>query len=259
MIPASVSDYLERHQAQYSLLSHPTAYTAQEEAAAARVPGHEWAKTVVCFADDRPILAVLPAPFAVDLSRLQQTAHATSIRLAKESEFAPLYQDCEPGAMPPLGPSYGQPVFVDKQLTTDPEVSFSAGSHHDAVRMTYGEFERLVKPTVGEFASGPSVSSATTTRTRTRRGNHTPAPSRESSVVRRGGVAESEAETEDVTRDTYGFPPSAPTPPTSAERIANAEHEAERAGMPGLEIPESPTELEERARRPEPSPKPERD
>lgn len=165
MIPSSVSDYLERHHARYSLLSHPTAYTAQQEAAAARVPGHEWAKTVVCFADDRPILAVLPAPFAVDLNRLQQTVHATSIRLAKESEFAPLYQDCEPGAMPPLGPLYGQPVFVDKRLTADPEVSFSAGSHHDAVRMPYREFERLVRPTVGDFALGPSVSSPPRTAT----------------------------------------------------------------------------------------------
>jgi hypothetical protein len=71
-------------------------------------------------------------------------------------------------------------------------------------------------------------------------------------------TAYGEAETGDVTREPYGFPPSSPTPPTSAERIANAEHEAERAGMPGLEIPESPTEVEERARRPEPSPRPER-
>lgn len=159
MIPASVSDYLERHEARYSSVSHPTAYTAQEEAAAAHVPGQEWAKTVVCFVDEQPILAVLPAPFAVDLNRLQQTAHAHSIRLAKEREFAPLYQDCEVGAIPPFGPLYGQRVFVDKHLTTDPEVSFSAGSHHDAIRMSYREFERLAQPTVAEFALGPSPSS----------------------------------------------------------------------------------------------------
>ena len=159
MIPGRISDYLERNGAEYSLLSHPTAYTAQEEAAAAHVPGQEWAKTVVCFADDQPILAVLPAPFAVDLNRLQQTAHAASIRLANEGEFARLYQDCELGAMPPLGPLYGQRVFVDKRLTTDPQVSFTAGSHHDAIRMSYREFERLVQPTVAEFACVPSPSS----------------------------------------------------------------------------------------------------
>ena len=37
-IPASVSDVLDRHHARYSVLRHPVAYTAQEEAAAAQVP-----------------------------------------------------------------------------------------------------------------------------------------------------------------------------------------------------------------------------
>ena len=155
MIPTAISDYLDRNRATYSLLSHPAAYTAQQEAAAAHVPGHEWAKTVVCFADDQPILAVVPAPYPVDLPRLQQTAHARSIRIAREREFAGLYQDCELGAMPPFGPLYGQRVFVDERLAADPEVSFNAGSHSDAIRMPYLEFERLARPTVGEFALGP--------------------------------------------------------------------------------------------------------
>jgi Ala-tRNA(Pro) deacylase len=157
MIPAAIAQYLNQNHAQYSMLSHPTAYTAQQEAAAAHVPGHEWAKTVVCFADDEPILAVVPAPFAVDLNKLRQTTRARSVRLAKESEVAALYQDCEVGAMPPLGPLYHQRVLVDKRLTADPEVSFNAGSHHDAIRMRYREFERLVHPIVAEFAMGPSL------------------------------------------------------------------------------------------------------
>jgi Ala-tRNA(Pro) deacylase len=153
MIPSSISDYLNRNNARYTVMPHPVAYTAQQTAAAAHVPGNEWAKAIVCFADDQPILAVLPAPLAVDLKRLQHAADAHSIRLAKEAEFARLYQDCEPGAMPPLGPLYRQRVFVDKQLTADSEVTFNAGSHHDAIRMPYREFERLAQPTVAEFAS----------------------------------------------------------------------------------------------------------
>src|SRR5947209_9038965 len=112
MIPVAISKYLDRHRARYSLLTHPTAYTAQEEAAAAHVHGREWAKTVVCFADDQSILAVVPAPFAVDLNRLQQMTGACSVRLAEEQEFVSLFQDCEVGAMPPLGPLFGQRVFV---------------------------------------------------------------------------------------------------------------------------------------------------
>jgi Ala-tRNA(Pro) deacylase len=165
MIPSSISDYLDRNQARYSVVSHPVAYTAQEEAAATHVPGGEWAKAVVCLADDQPILAVLPAPFVVDLHRLQRAVNAHSVRLAREPEFATLYKDCELGAIPPLGPLYGQRVFIDKKLTADSEITFSAGSHHDAIRMPYREFERLVQPAVAEFAAGPSAASSQRTAT----------------------------------------------------------------------------------------------
>jgi Ala-tRNA(Pro) deacylase len=160
MIPNAISEFLDRNHARYSLLAHPDAYTAQEEAAAAHIPGREWAKTVVCFADDQPILAVVPAPFGVDLNRLQQVAHAHSVRLAKEKEFASLFQECELGAMPPLGPLYGQRVFIDERLTKDPQVAFSAGSHHDTIRMPYAEFERVVHPIVGDIAQRSPVSAA---------------------------------------------------------------------------------------------------
>jgi Ala-tRNA(Pro) deacylase len=158
MLSRTVSDYLTQNHAQYSTVLHPVAYTAQEEAAAAHVPGIQWAKTVVCFADDRPILAVLPAPLDVDLNRLQRAADAHSIRLAKESEFSRLYRDCEPGAIPPLGPLFGQRVFVDTSLTADPEVVFSAGSHHEAIRMPYAEFARIAGATVATFARGAAPS-----------------------------------------------------------------------------------------------------
>lgn len=156
-IPASISEFLDRHQARHSLVPHPIAYTAQQEAAAAHVPGHEWAKVVVCMADNHPVLAVLPAPLRVDLERLKRAAHANSLRLANENEFKGLYADCEVGAMPPLGPLYQQAVFVDESLTTDPEIAFNGGSHRDAIRMAYGEFQRLVRPTVAEFGTGRGV------------------------------------------------------------------------------------------------------
>jgi Ala-tRNA(Pro) deacylase len=157
-IPASVSEYLDRNHARYSLVPHRTAYTAQEEAAAAHVSGREWAKAVVCMADDRPILAVLPATYAVDLERLKRLVNARSLRLANEAEFSGLYRECEVGAVPPFGPLYEQPVFVDQSLTTTgAEIAFNAGSHRDAIRMPYGEFQRLVKPTVATFGIGPGA------------------------------------------------------------------------------------------------------
>jgi Ala-tRNA(Pro) deacylase len=127
------------------------AYTAQEEAAVTHVSGREWAKAVVCMVDGRPTLAVVPADHLVDLERLRAACGAASARLASEDELRPLYSECELGAMPPLGSLYEQPVLVDRSLTTDREILFNAGSHHEAIRMRYRDFEELVKPTVAEF------------------------------------------------------------------------------------------------------------
>jgi Ala-tRNA(Pro) deacylase len=151
MVPASISRYLEQHGVNFSVVGHAVAYTAQEEAAVTHVPGREWAKAVVCMVDDQPTLAVLPANRRVDLHRLREACGARSARLASEAELRPLYSDCEVGAMPPFGPLYHQPVVVDKSLTSDPEISFNGGSHSDAIRMRYRDFEELVKPTVADF------------------------------------------------------------------------------------------------------------
>jgi Ala-tRNA(Pro) deacylase len=162
-IPASISNYLERHGVSFSVVEHSVAFTAQEEAHATHVPGREWAKAVVCMVDDQPTLAVLPADQLVDLDRFRTICGASSVRLANETELQPLYADCELGAMPPFGPLYKQPVLVDKSLTSDPEILFNGGSHREAIRMRYRDFEELVKPTVAEF--GIPVSSQADRRT----------------------------------------------------------------------------------------------
>jgi Ala-tRNA(Pro) deacylase len=159
-IPVAIRDFLSRGNVAFDVVIHPTAYTAQQEAAVAHVPGREWAKTVVCFADNEPILAVLPAHYAVDLEALRALAGATDIRLATEPEIARLYPGCETGAMPPLGPLYGQRVFIDESLATDPSVVFNAGTHVDAVRMQYDALVALSSGTVGRFGRAPGRSAA---------------------------------------------------------------------------------------------------
>ena len=148
---------LKQEGVNYDIIKHPTAYTAQEEAAATHISGYEWAKTVIYFTDDdEPIMAVLPASYHVNEDALRELVGVDSIRLAEESEFAGLYPNCEPGAMPPLGNLYGQRVFVDERLTEDEEIVFNAGNHSEAVRMRYEDYSRLAEPEVGSFGEGAS-------------------------------------------------------------------------------------------------------
>lgn len=159
-IPRSIEHFLGEQHVTYTVLHHPAAYTSQEEAAVMHVPGGQWAKTVACFADGRPILAVLPANAHVDVERLRRAVGSRELRLASEHEFEPLFPDCETGAMPPLGPLYGQAVFVDQRLADAKEIVFNAGSHSDAIRVSYEEFARVVHPTVADFGTLDSAGSA---------------------------------------------------------------------------------------------------
>jgi len=152
MVTFTVQEFLRQGNVAYTVFPHPPAFTAQEEAAVTHVPGRNWAKAVVCFADGAPVQAVVPADREVDLERLADLAKAQDMRLADESELRWLYPDCELGAMPPLGPLYRQAVFVDEALTMDDEIVFNAGTHSDAVCMRYGDFAAIARPIVGRFA-----------------------------------------------------------------------------------------------------------
>jgi len=134
------------------VLPHKRAGTAHEEAAAAHVPGRDWAKVVECFVDGEPIQAVVPATRTVNLARLLELAGGMQIRLADEAELLHLFPGCEPGAMPPLGGLYGQRVFVDVALASEPHVFFAAGTHTEAIRMRWADFAAAVRPIVGSFA-----------------------------------------------------------------------------------------------------------
>lgn len=145
-------ELLDRNGIKYAITSHSVAYTAQEVAALTHTPGQELAKTVIVEVDGALAMAVLPAAAVVDVGQLREAVGAKSLTLAKEHDFKSRFADCEPGSMPPFGNLYGMAVFVDENLTRDRQIAFNAGSHRELMRLSYNDFERLVKPTVLRFA-----------------------------------------------------------------------------------------------------------
>jgi len=145
--------FLDQNQVPYDVATHPQAFTAQEVAAAQHVPGRELAKVVMLRSGADFIMAVLPAPYRVDLDRAKAALGKPDLVLASEQEFAGLFPQCEPGAMPPFGNLYNLPVLVDETLTRDATIIFNAGTHTQTVKMRYADFARLVKPKVATFGA----------------------------------------------------------------------------------------------------------
>jgi len=145
--------YLEENHVKYVTVSHSPAFTAQEIAASAHVPGKDLAKTVMVKLDGRMAMVVLAAPDKVSSARLREITGARDVELATEREFAELFPRCEVGAMPPFGNLWGMEVFADSRLCDDETIIFNAGSHTELVKLAYADYERLVHPKIAALST----------------------------------------------------------------------------------------------------------
>ena len=146
-----LKEYLDSEGVKYLVISHSPAYTAQEIAASAHIPGKEMAKTVMVNVDGAMAMAVLPASTRVDIARLREVLEADNVELADEDEFRDAFPGCELGAMPPFGHLYGMDVYAAAALADDDAIAFNAGTHKELIRLSYADFERLVEPKVVDF------------------------------------------------------------------------------------------------------------
>ncbi|MEK9135628.1 MAG: YbaK/EbsC family protein [Bacteroidota bacterium] len=152
MVLKRLVEFLDDNKIKYVVIHHSQAFTAREVAASAHIPGKDIAKTVIVKTDGKPTMAVLPASQMIDLRLLKEATGASKVELAGEAEFNTLFPECEVGAMPPFGSLFGMEVVVADTLTQDEEIAFNAGSHRELVKMSYKDFEHLVKPKVLKFS-----------------------------------------------------------------------------------------------------------
>lgn len=148
----SCLQFLNEHQIAYQHTKHPHAYAATEVASAERMPAGSFAKTIVFEGNTGFAIAALPASCEVNLEDLESCLDFGPLRLASEVELARLFPGCEVGAMPPLGVLFGLPVFVDEKLAAEEFICFNAGTHRDAIHMSFADFASITHPILLRFA-----------------------------------------------------------------------------------------------------------
>ena len=144
-------NYLDVNGVRYTHTTHAVAYTAKEVAAAEFIPAHRIAKTVVFIDGDKPLLVVVPADTYVDIEQVRAAVGSRAVRKAIEPEILELFPEGEVGAMPPLSALAGVPVYLDRALTEQEFIAFTAGTHRDVVHMKTCDFRHLNQPVVGDF------------------------------------------------------------------------------------------------------------
>lgn len=147
-----VIDFLKESGVKYEVSDHVAAFTAQQMAAAEHEPGRYVAKPVIVKADDEYLMCVLAAPCKIDLQSLKGQLGAKSVELAEENEIGKMFDDCDLGAEPPFGNLYDLPTIIDKALESDDHITFQAGTHEQAIRMSMADYRKLAEPKVLEFS-----------------------------------------------------------------------------------------------------------
>lgn len=143
-IAATVRDYLEELDVVYDIVEHPASKTSIETAHRAHLPPGCLAKGVL-LKDENGVLslAVVPSDRNVDLQRASN-ALGHDAEIASESDVTERFDDCEPGAVPPIGNAYALRVLLDERLVGEDEVYLEAGDHHELVHVRGDEFRRLM-------------------------------------------------------------------------------------------------------------------
>jgi Ala-tRNA(Pro) deacylase len=142
-IAASVERRLNEMGVKYEMIPHRHTSSSTYTAQAAHVPGEQLAKSVMLEDDRGFVMAVLPAARKVDLRSLRHVL-GRNLGLANEREFAQLFADCEPGAIPPLGNAYGVDTIVDNSLVGKEDIYFESGDHCAVVHVSGDDFLRLM-------------------------------------------------------------------------------------------------------------------
>ncbi len=152
MIPQGLEEYLKKSHVDYEVRHHPPTMTAEELAQRENVDGHEVAKVVVMRENGQYYMMVLPASYFIDMEMVRQTTGHPHLQMAPEEDLRALFPDCEMGAMPPMGTLYNMPVYVEQDLTIDNTIEFNGGTHEDAIRMKYADYQGMVHPQVTHFS-----------------------------------------------------------------------------------------------------------
>ena len=134
-IAATVKRYIEERGVDYELIAHPRSGSSHETAEAAHVDEGHIAKAVVLADAAGALMVVVPGNAWVDLSAIKRELDR-AMTLAEEDDAAGFFPDCDPGAIPPLGPAYGMETLLDEALISLAHVYLESGDHRSLIRIS---------------------------------------------------------------------------------------------------------------------------
>ena len=146
-----LTQLLDSRGVKYEVLRHAPVYTSAEAAEVRGVSLASGAKALVCKADGRFVMFVMPADRRLASKKVRRDHGIKSLRFANRLEVL----ECTglaPGSIPPLGSLFALPTWCDEGLAEQEKINFNAGDHAVSVSLTFDDFVAVEQPKMGSFA-----------------------------------------------------------------------------------------------------------
>lgn len=142
---------LEARGVPFEVMRHQAVYTSEEAASVRGTSLASGAKALVCKADGRFLMFVVPADLRLDSKRVRREHAMKKMRFADQNEVLKL-TGLKPGSIPPMGSLFGLPTWCDRRLADEPSINFNAGDHCVSISMTFADYVAVEQPRMGSFA-----------------------------------------------------------------------------------------------------------
>jgi Ala-tRNA(Pro) deacylase len=134
----------------YEVLRHSPVFTSEEAAAVRGTPLASGAKALICKADERFVMIVLPADRKLASKAVRKGEGIKSLRFASKEEVLEL-TGLAPGSIPPFGSLFGLDTWCDARLGEQARINFNAGDHGISVSMSHGDYVKAEEPRLGMY------------------------------------------------------------------------------------------------------------
>ena len=143
--------FLDSQQIGHDVLHHAPVYTSEEAAQARGTPLASGAKALICKADERFVMIVLPADRKLASKSVRKSQAVKSLRFASREEVEQL-TGLTPGSIPPFGSLFGLETWCDERLGDQERINFNAGDHSISISLRHADYLVAEKPKLGVFA-----------------------------------------------------------------------------------------------------------
>ncbi len=139
---------------EYKESRHPPVRTSEEAAKVRGTSLHEGAKALICEHDNGFAQVVVPGDKRIDKKAMQAELNTSKFKMASP-EDAERLSGVKVGGIPPFGNLFDEaiPVYVSSKVLDNEEIEFNAGDRSISIRMNPKDWQELVQPIVGTYAT----------------------------------------------------------------------------------------------------------